>query len=1465
MNVIVEQLTLLRLNQSLFLSLKWLFRCLLIISVMSSPGIFYAQAQAQDSSCGWATAKKWKAKMHLTQVQDKQGVLASGDDCTANYTLALNHVSDVTGEFSSTGTEGAYQGSLTSQEVVNNTMDIIFSGEPECTYGDVYFTEVGSGPGSEENVSFSIDPAMGKYVISFPHTGFDCPVVYSAPNVPPPAGPQYYEGILRKEINGDFLIDYPGMVLASSPSDPVTTFEGSLPGGSLKTITGETTFPHSQYPEVLVTWSWELTPDTGESDSELGSPEGKGKAGGGSYAPDAGYGEPVWTVNMANLNIFVTDTPLWYRNPIGPSVEVTLSYNSQAGAGRFEPIGRNWQLNYESYLSAGDVTSDTGEIVHEVTIIMLDGRKDVYTYDSLTGRFTPPYRCFNELRVIRQGELMEGSDYELTFPDGMVYVYKVPTGSLLWAFLHEIRDPYGNKLSLQWEGQSPWGGRLQRITDAMGRFTTFFHDSDNRISSVFDPFGRQARFEYDDQGNLTRIVDMGGYATTFSYDACGNMQSMILGSNSVYFERDAAGMTVRDNMGTERFDLDLITGVASYRGANAEAGATYGYTQSPAQDGSNQKDITHFQTPEGVSYNFTHDQKGNLLTDTMNAATGNETSEYRYNTKGKVTYIKNPRGAITNLTYASNNVDLIELQNGLGSITATYNGRHDIETLTNRQGKTKVFNYNIYGQIEYTIDNLGILTDFIYNANHQLHQIVRAGILVAAYEYDHIGRVNAYTDANGYTLRYAYNNLDDLLSITYPDNTATTFTRSPSVPHLLDSATDQALRKTEYKYNAHKQLREIYDPKEGYTRFTSDSAGNIKELVDPNTNSTSFGYNKDNQITSKTLADGRLAAGFSYTNRRLTWSRNARSIETRYTYDRNGNLLTIQYSDATPGVTMEYDDFNRPIRIEDGLGVHVRTYDANSRPKTIDGPWANDTLAFVYDALGRRTSLALENGPTVTYSYDALHRLTTVAGNGLAYTYSYQGGANLLEKTERPDGSRTEYAYDAVMKRLQGLTNRDRSGAILNEYTFAFDVLGQPTAETVTNGPDLQFADIAAAAYTYNNLNQAVTMDGSETVFSYDADGNMTRGLTGDGMPFVAAYDAENRMISIQFTDTSGTARRQEFSYGSNGFLGIRKDFEGGVLTAEQRYIWDSGKMLQVRNGANSVERDFLWGIAKAGGVGALLALIQGGQTYQYYSNPRGDITAVLDSAGATVAVYAYDPFGVPLAAAGTLNQPMRFSTKAYDEGTGLYYYGYRFYSPQLGRWLSRDPLSETGSINLYSFSSNNPITRFDPYGAADRDIAREEAAQRLAELDAAVAAHRKERGDPESGAATSDNKKVEAVKEIVEKGLKDKLIDTVCGFLPVCKNPDKPELTVGKSVGVGVNDVEVVSVGAEVGVGINETENPTARGPLFTLRGKVDVKVLNKFGTEAEFNTELGDVSSTPTGARFMNREKEVMAKVGQ
>ena len=68
------------------------------------------------------------------------------------------------------------------------------------------------------------------------------------------------------------------------------------------------------------------------------------------------------------------------------------------------------------------------------------------------------------------------------------------------------------------------------------------------------------------------------------------------------------------------------------------------------------------------------------------------------------------------------------------------------------------------------------------------------------------------------------------------------------------------------------------------------------------------------------------------------------------------------------------------------------------------------------------------------------------------------------------------------------------------------------------------------------------------------------------------------------------------------------------------------------------------------------------------------------------------------------MNNPFRFSLEYFDEETELVYYNFRYYSPELGRWLSRDPIEEQGGYNLYVMLTNNTINSLDYLGMADDD-----------------------------------------------------------------------------------------------------------------------------------------------------------------
>jgi len=120
-----------------------------------------------------------------------------------------------------------------------------------------------------------------------------------------------------------------------------------------------------------------------------------------------------------------------------------------------------------------------------------------------------------------------------------------------------------------------------------------------------------------------------------------------------------------------------------------------------------------------------------------------------------------------------------------------------------------------------------------------------------------------------------------------------------------------------------------------------------------------------------------------------------------------------------------------------------------------------------------------------------------------------------------------------------------------------------------------------------------------------------------------------------------------------------------------------------------------------AGGIGGLLAVIRNGQTYYPVTDANGNITEYIDETGAIVAHREFDAYGNTLVSTGAMVNDFNFwfSTKYLDHETGLYYYGLRYYNPELGRWLSRDPIEEEGGPNVYRFVNNKPLSLYDYLG----------------------------------------------------------------------------------------------------------------------------------------------------------------------
>ena len=213
--------------------------------------------------------------------------------------------------------------------------------------------------------------------------------------------------------------------------------------------------------------------------------------------------------------------------------------------------------------------------------------------------------------------------------------------------------------------------------------------------------------------------------------------------------------------------------------------------------------------------------------------------------------------------------------------------------------------------------------------------------------------------------------------------------------------------------------------------------------------------------------------------------------------------------------------------------------------------------------------------------------------------------------------------------------------------------------------------------------------------YAYDDDGNLiTNGV------FSYSYDAENRLIAAY--SNSVCVVSNAYDYMSRRVVKVTPE-------AVHTFVYDGWNLVQelTHSQTHTLTNHYVWGkdvsgtMQGAGGVGGLLAVSMGGQYYFPCHDANGNITAYVDESGTVVAEYAYDAFGGTIAKSGSMADAFahRFSTKYYDSETGLYYYGYRFYSLELHRWLNRDPIEEDGGLNLYAFCENNGINAVDVLG----------------------------------------------------------------------------------------------------------------------------------------------------------------------
>ncbi|MBK6491868.1 MAG: RHS repeat-associated core domain-containing protein [Sphingomonadales bacterium] len=399
----------------------------------------------------------------------------------------------------------------------------------------------------------------------------------------------------------------------------------------------------------------------------------------------------------------------------------------------------------------------------------------------------------------------------------------------------------------------------------------------------------------------------------------------------------------------------------------------------------------------------------------------------------------------------------------------------------------------------------------------------------------------------------------------------------------LATLTDAENNRTTYEYDGFDRTAKV--------RFPNGTQGS---LTSSTTDYEQFTYDVRSNITQRRLRDGQLI---------------------NYTYDNLSRMTLKNLPGTEPDVSLSYDLFGRLTQASQTGNVLGFTYDALSRNLTQSGPLGS--VSYQYDLAGRRTRTTWPDAFYVTYDYDVTGNVTAIRENGAASgigvlgTYVYD---NLGRRTSlvRGNGTVTSFAFDPV-SRLSSLT-QDLVGTT-NDLTingFTYNAASQIGALTRSNDTYAWNGHYNVnRSYTVNGLNQ-MTAAGA-TSLSYDGRGNLTTSGTN-----AYAYSSENLLLTGPSSAT--------LAYDPS--LRLYQTVGGGVTS---RFQYDGSDLIGEYNASNALQRRYVHG---PGDDEPLVWYEGSGTTDRrwLHADERGSVVAVSDGSGAMLGINRYDEFGIPQA-----------------------------------------------------------------------------------------------------------------------------------------------------------------------------------------------------------------------------------------
>jgi uncharacterized delta-60 repeat protein/RHS repeat-associated protein len=873
---------------------------------------------------------------------------------------------------------------------------------------------------------------------------------------------------------------------------------------------------------------------------------------------------------------------------------------------------------------------------------------------------------------------------------------------------------------------------LGQVVLAGGPITTSSYDANGNVTSTTDPNGHTSWTEYNTWNLPVAVTDALGsglgdpaHTTTTAYNLMGNVVSVTdpLGRTTSY---------VYDNLGRkiEEIDPDPSTGSDDSGSPKTfwgyDANGNVAAVENPLGSvPSTPTDVSTFDPAHTTWYFYDGLNRQTCVVDALadttytsdvtpstQPADSTLTTYYAIGTVATVTQTVSGTSQVQTTTYYYDNLGR-KIEEVDPSVTVYAVGGGTGTTVS----PTTTFAYDLNGNLLSTTDPDGNTAWTVYDTLNRPVKTVSAdgngpndSDYATTTVYNALGSTVSITDPDGNVTSYLYNHLNELIETINPLRFTSTQSFDPA--GNVVQTTDFDGQTIQFVYDSlNRQIEEKW----------LDAAGNVFHTINTH-------YDADSEILGVTETDTTTA---------LHTANPSACTNYEYAYDYDGRLLT---SRMAPGDISQTPTMSHPY-VATTLTTLTYTYYADGSVDTVsDGSdvsaISGNTATTTYgdDALSRVTSVSQSGTGTTTKEaafgyYDNSQIHTVALSNGITGTYSYDADARL---------SNLSYTYTSGGSPVIGYSHPI-------DYALEYDAAGNITQQASADGTDdyasdqadqLQSASLTSESYAYDqngNRTGSGYVTGADNLllsdgtycYQYDKNGNRiarwkpatsgaleTKPGPGDTYITFYTYDYENRLTSAtsyaSWTAYTGSSPSQVVTftydylgrmiceYSSTAWVTGAPTYTYTVYDGQNAYLEVSDSTPLSGSGTAQVFQRYLYGPA----VNQILATDSGsGNVLWGLADFAGTPQELFNNSATIISYLSFNAYGAPLTST-SLSFPVGQNGMRYDQYSGLYLTETVPYDPAVGERLSQDDLGfASGTTNLTTWAANSPVQYADPSG----------------------------------------------------------------------------------------------------------------------------------------------------------------------